>query len=74
MSEPHTPETGAPPADEVEEHVAQTGNQADLGAGNKEPDPVTAENPPSDISAGDQKRPTGPGPKSAPEAGAGAGR
>jgi hypothetical protein len=70
MSEPHTPETGAPPADEAE-HVEQTGNQANLGAGNEEPDPATAEDPPSDISAGDKKRPTGPGPESAPEAGAG---
>ena len=31
-------------------------DQTNFGAGNQEPDPATAENPPSDISAGDQKR------------------
>jgi hypothetical protein len=30
--------------------------QTNLGAGDQEPDPATAENPPSDIKAGDQKR------------------
>lgn len=56
MSEPRTPAEGAPPADEVSEHVEQTGKQANLGVGNKEPDPATAENPPSDTHAGAEKR------------------
>lgn len=30
--------------------------QTNLGAGNLEPDPATAENPPSDIKAGDKAR------------------
>lgn len=30
--------------------------QTNTGAGNSEPDPATAENPPSEIKAGDQKR------------------
>ncbi len=56
MSEPHTPPGGAPSAEAVEEHVKQTGEEKNLGAGNKEPDPATAENPPSDLGAGDEKR------------------
>jgi hypothetical protein len=56
MSEPHTPPGGAPPADAVKEHVKKTGDDTDLGAGNKEPDPATAENPPGDYEAGDEKR------------------
>jgi hypothetical protein len=40
----------------VEEHVKQTEEDTDLGAGNKEPDPATADAPPSDIEAGDKKR------------------
>ncbi len=71
MSEPHTPAAGAPAADDVKEHVKQAGDQTNLGAGNKEPDPATAENPPSDTSAGDKKRSTGKGPESASEAGVG---
>jgi hypothetical protein len=56
MSEPHTPPEGAPGADTVKEHVKQTDEQMDTGAGNAEPDPATAENPPSDTGAGDKKR------------------
>lgn len=56
MSEPHTPAGGAPPADAVEEHVKQSGEETNLGAGNKEPDPVTADAPPSELKEGDIKR------------------
>jgi hypothetical protein len=56
MSEPHTPAGGAPGADAVKEHVKQTGQEKNLGAGNIEPDPATDESPPSDIGAGDKKR------------------
>lgn len=35
----------------------------DLGAGNTEPDPATAENPPNEVKAGEKKRENvGPGP------------
>jgi hypothetical protein len=72
MSEPHTPAEGAPSAEEVAEHVSQVDEETNLGAGNQEPDPATAENPPSDISAGDEKRDkTESGPESATEAGVG---
>lgn len=40
-------------------------------AGDKDPDPATAENPPSDIKAGESKREQGSGPESAAEAGVG---
>lgn len=56
MTEPHTPAGGAPSAEDVQEHVSQADAAENLGAGNQEPDPATAENPPSDISAGDDKR------------------
>ena len=43
-----------------------------LGAGNEEPDPATAQNPPKDVKAGDKKRENiGPGPDSAAETGVG---
>jgi hypothetical protein len=48
--------TNAPSAEELKERVDALGDQANLGAGNAEPDPATAENPPSDIGARDQKR------------------
>lgn len=49
----------APPSAEVEkERVAKLQEQTNLGAGNQEPDPATAENPPSDIKAGDKERST----------------
>ena len=56
MSEPRTPAEGAPPAETVKEHVKQTGEDKNLGAGDEEPDPATADAPPSDIGAGDEKR------------------
>jgi len=55
MSE--SPSSGnAPSADELKERVDKLGEQADLGAGNKEPDPATEEQPPSEVGAGDKKR------------------
>jgi hypothetical protein len=46
-----------------QESVDKPHDQTDSGAGNQEPDPATAENPPSDIQAGDAKRgQTGAGP------------
>lgn len=56
MSEPRTPAEGAPSAESVKEHVKKTDQEKNLGAGNQEPDPATAENPPRDIKAGDEKR------------------
>ena len=56
MSEPKTPAEGAPPAEAVKKHVDQTGQEKNLGAGDQEPDPATAADPPSDIGAGDKKR------------------
>lgn len=56
MSEPHTPAEGAPSADAVKEHVKQVDEATNLGAGNEEPDPATAEDPPNEIRAGDKKR------------------
>lgn len=50
-------------AEEVKERVAESGEQANLGAGEEEPDPATAEDPPSDISAGEEKRDPGVGSK-----------
>jgi hypothetical protein len=51
------PSTGnAPSADELKERVDTMGAHTDSGAGNEEPDPATAANPPSDTEAGDQKR------------------
>ncbi len=45
------------------ESVDKLHDQTDSGSGNQEPDPATAENPPSDIEAGDAKRgQTGAGP------------
>lgn len=71
MSEPHTPPEGAPPADAVKEHVKQTHEETNLGAGDEEPDPATAEDPPSQTSAGDKKRDTEGAPDTAAEAGVG---
>ncbi len=71
MSEPHTPAGGAPPADAVKEHVKKVGEETNLGAGNKEPDPATAENPPEDLKAGDKKRDKEGAPDTEAEAGIG---
>jgi hypothetical protein len=45
ISEPRTPAEGAPPAETVKEHVKQTGEDKNLGAGGEEPDPATADAP-----------------------------
>lgn len=63
MSEPRTPGEGAPSPDAVKEHVKKFGEKTNLGAGNTEPDPATAEAPPDELKAGDKKRrTTGAGP------------
>lgn len=46
----------APSAEEFKDRVDTIGDQTDLGSSNQDPDPATAENPPSDIDAGDAKR------------------
>lgn len=56
MSENRPSSEAAPSAEELKDRVDDLGEEENLGAGNVEPDPVTAENPPSDISAGDKKR------------------
>lgn len=48
--------TNAPSADELKQRFEKIGTESNLGAGEKEPDPATADSPPSDIKAGDQKR------------------
>jgi hypothetical protein len=48
--------TNAPSAEELKESFEKIGEESDLGAGNKEPDPATAEQPPGDLAAGDEKR------------------
>ncbi len=50
------PSGKAPSAEEFKERVDNIGEQSNLGAGEQEPDPVTADSPPSDIGAGDEKR------------------
>lgn len=45
-----------PTADKLKERVGVMSEQTNLGVGNQEPDPATADNPPSDIKAGDQAR------------------
>jgi hypothetical protein len=56
MSEPRASTGAAPSAETEKERIDQMGNEADLGAGNEEPDPATAADPPSDLKAGDKKR------------------
>lgn len=57
MSESQASSESAPPSAEVEkERVDRLHEQTNLGAGNREPDPATSENPPSDLSAGDEVR------------------
>lgn len=48
--------TNAPSAEELKDRFEKIGEESNLGAGEKEPDPATAEQPPSDIGAGDEKR------------------
>ena len=50
------PSGKAPSAEEFKERVDNIGDQSNLGAGEQEADPVTADSPPSDIQAGDEKR------------------
>ena len=55
MSQPSS--ESAPPSAEVEkERVADLQEETNLGAGNQEPDPATASDPPSDLKAGDAAR------------------
>jgi hypothetical protein len=56
MSENRPSSENAPSPEVLKERVDELDEKEDLGAGNVEPDPVTAESPPSDISAGDKKR------------------
>jgi hypothetical protein len=56
MSESQSSSGNAPSAEELKARVGELGEQADLGAGNQEPDPATADNPPSEIKAGDKER------------------
>jgi hypothetical protein len=56
VSESQPSSGNAPSAEELKERVDQTGEQINLGAGNEEPDPATAESPPSEIRAGDEER------------------
>ncbi|MFY9809632.1 MAG: hypothetical protein WCC38_08325 [Pseudonocardiaceae bacterium] len=48
--------TNAPSAEELKERMDKLGAQEDSGAGQSEPDPASAENPPNEVRAGDQKR------------------
>lgn len=48
--------TSAPSAEELKKRIDELGEQTDLGVGEEEPDPATAENPPSDLKAGDEAR------------------
>jgi len=55
MSE--SPSSGAAPsAEELKERVETQAEGQDLGAGEEEPDPATAEQPPQEVRAGDEKR------------------
>jgi hypothetical protein len=48
--------TNAPSAEELKQRFEKIGEESNLGAGEKEPDPVTEQAPPQDLKAGDQKR------------------
>jgi hypothetical protein len=48
--------TNAPSAEELKERFEKIGEESNLGAGENEPDPVSAEQPPDDLKAGDEKR------------------
>ena len=50
---------------------SQVGEGTDSGAGNQEPDPATAENPPTDLKAGDKERDKKGAPDTEAEAGVG---
>ena len=57
MSESQPSSGNAPSAEELKDRVDKLGQESNPGVGSEEPDPATAENPPSDVKAGDQKRP-----------------
>jgi len=46
----------APSADTLKERMDKLGAESNLGAGQDEPDPATAENPPRDTQQGDRER------------------
>jgi len=46
----------APSAEELKDRVDTIGEQSNLGGGDDQPDPATAENPPTDAEYGDEKR------------------
>jgi hypothetical protein len=48
--------TNAPSAEELKERFDKIGDESNLGAGEQEADPVSAESPPEEIKAGDDKR------------------
>jgi hypothetical protein len=55
MSE--SPSSGAAPsAEELKERVEAQAEEQNLGVGEEEPDPATAEEPPKEVSAGDEER------------------
>jgi hypothetical protein len=56
MTESQPSSESAPSAEEVKERVGKIDEQSNLGVGNEEPDPATAENPPGEPRAGDEKR------------------
>jgi hypothetical protein len=56
MSESQSSSENAPSAEELKTRVDKLGEQTNLGAGNLEPDPATAESPPDEIKAGDKER------------------
>jgi hypothetical protein len=56
MSQDKSAADYAPSAEEEKERIAEIGKQTNLGAGNQEPDPATAQTPPSDVRAGDKER------------------
>lgn len=53
----HQPSSeGAPSADVLKERVDEMGRDLDLGEGNDEPDPATADNPPRAGGHGNRER------------------
>lgn len=51
------PSSGAAPsAEELKKRVETQAEGQNLGVGEEEPDPATAEQPPSEVSAGEEKR------------------
>ena len=48
--------TNAPSAEELKDRFEKIVEESNLGAGENEADPVTSEQPPDDLKAGDEKR------------------